>query len=907
MSTVQAPIVVNNNLPLDSATVNSSSLQFAVNQTIATKDFTNVAINPISPANGNITFNNFTGSISYNPYPYSVKSSSTVSAVDVSNACGNKINLLGYTQLDFDVAGTLTTLQETSDYTLAKNNVVNANNPTLLSVINSTPNISEFESVQVGDYIYYVGGVTNIQITNSGTSASPDYNTIVKTYSDACYYSYINDNGVMSELISTSALPVALSRGFLTAVGSTLFYMGGQTEDGTVVDTIYSATINTDGSLSAWATSSVTLPIAGSYVTGITINNIIYILNLYPGAKSSTSAALTQMDYYYTTLDSSGALNAWTDGGDSLFGAGFYYGGQVVVLGTTIYVFGGMDYDGGYHADVYSIAITQTNTLSAAVNTNNPLPALIFDFTVLNINSNLYIIGAYQQNSIGGYTIGTQNVTLNPAQYSSPIIYTAPTASDTIGPWSILPIVPPISTCRGGAYYTNNKIYMLGGVNIVQNQNPNVASNNTGFIFNFVNDILAADILLGEVQNFEYPLSLDAGYAQYQTLQVGNRLYAIGGYNNGIASTNIYYSIIKDNDELGQWQLSSQVLPAGIWGFSLVQIQNYVYIIGGFNGTGPVDTVYAATINSDNSLTPFILYGNLLEPLTNATTYVGNNTIYLIAGLGTSQPSSNIYTAPINSTGSIGSWTASNNPLPLGLRNASSVVTPDNTLYVFGNSAVVPANNIAYSIPINADGSLGSVNATANALPATTSQYLTVNLINGVIYLIGNNNSTNTGFDIFTNTSTGGALGTWQTVSTDLPVGTISQSVFNVGNMLYVFGVTDNTKYYNLVYSFIMNFNYSYTINLSAPLTNVPTNVYLTQFVYGSGLLASGGYLQTLKVNTTVYNKGLYTYNYDTIYNTNNGDTVYFQFNNMNQGDLINAFRGNIIGVESVPESGTTT
>ena len=918
MSTVQQPIVAPTyNANIDPQTVSSNSLDFELNQSIAVKDFTNVAIVPLSPPAANITYTSFVSSISYAPYPYNVKSTSTTSLLSIDKNLGNKINLRGYNQIDLNVNSAIATLKASTDYTLEKN--ITSNGQTLIPTLSQLPSdLFEFEMVQNGSFVYLVGGYNGISVSTS-TSTTPS--VVTKTPNAVCYYSYINSNGIMGEFTATSALPVALARGYLTVVGSYLYYFGGENSSGDVVDTIYYAAINSDGSLGSWNTSAQTLPVAGSHVVGVTYNNTIYILNLYPGPKSTTSAPLTSIDYYSTTQSSTGDLNALADGGISLFGDGFYYGGETIVLGTTVYVLGGMDYNGGYHADIYSIAISQTQTLAAATNINNPLPAVLFDFNIVRINNpfiqyddRLYIFGAYQQNGLGGYTLplpfsdttGTPTATtLTPTEYSSPILYTARIASDTIGPWTISDVTVP-SYCRGGALLTNNKVYSFGGINITQNQNVSNTGNSTPYIYSALNTVYNAELLMNRLQPFNGPQTLNTGLAQYGMIQIGNLMYAIGGYNNNVGSTNIYHAEIQDDDTLGSWVLSSNPLPAAIWGFAMVQIQNTLYLIGGFDGTEPVNSIYSATINSNNTLTPFLLVGTIPVALSNPGVYVGNSTIYLIGGLGTSAITGNIYTAPIDSSGNIGSWVKSSNVLPLGMRNISTLVTPDNTLYVFGNTTTVPANNVAYAIPINSDGSLGSVNTTAQKLPATSSQYMTTNLINGTVYLVGNNNSDNSQFDIFTTTSTGGVLGTWTTLPTNLPLTTISQSVFNIGNMLYVMGVTDSNTYYPNIYSFIMDFDYSYSLKLNSALAAIPTNIYLTQFVYGSGILASGGYLQKLTVETQTFSAGIYTYNYNTLYNTNNGDTVYLQFNNMNKGDLINAFRGTIYGQEVIQESQAT-
>lgn len=124
---------------------------------------------------------------------------------------------------------------------------------------------------------------------------------------------------------------------------------------------------------------------------------------------------------------------------------------------------------------------------------------------------------------------------------------------------------------------------------------------------------------------------------------------------------------------------------------------------------------------------------------TNSLAPVGQRFIYVLGGqVGAtdSAGSNKVYEASVNSTtGVVGTWTQLTSTLPQALFGLAATVH-NGYLYVAGgvgsNGAPVSA---VYSAPINSDGTLGAWTTSTNALPAPTA-FGTMFVFGGVIYYI---------------------------------------------------------------------------------------------------------------------------------------------------------------------------
>jgi hypothetical protein len=124
---------------------------------------------------------------------------------------------------------------------------------------------------------------------------------------------------------------------------------------------------------------------------------------------------------------------------------------------------------------------------------------------------------------------------------------------------------------------------------------------------------------------------------------------------------------------------------------------------------------------------------------TNSLVPVGSRYIYVIGGQvnSTDQAGSNkVYIASVNSTsGAVGTWTTSTNNLPQALFGLTAAVH-NGYLYVAGgvgsNGAPVSA---VYSAPVNSDGTLGAWTTATNTLPSARA-FGTMFVFGGVMYYI---------------------------------------------------------------------------------------------------------------------------------------------------------------------------
>lgn len=115
-----------------------------------------------------------------------------------------------------------------------------------------------FSMIEQGNSIVILGGYSN------------------NTFLGTAYKATINPNGSLSSWQGVESLPGPVYRGSAIRVNNTLFSVGGN--NGTSpLDKIYYTTINTDGNLSPWQTSSNTLPQPVQGASLAYANNTLYL------------------------------------------------------------------------------------------------------------------------------------------------------------------------------------------------------------------------------------------------------------------------------------------------------------------------------------------------------------------------------------------------------------------------------------------------------------------------------------------------------------------------------------------------------------------------------------------------------------------------------------------------------
>jgi hypothetical protein len=176
------------------------------------------------------------------------------------------------------------------------------------------------------------------------------------------------------------------------------------------------------------------------------------------------------------------------------------------------------------------------------------------------------------------------------------------------------------------------------------------------------------------------------------------------------------------NPQLNPWQ-STTNLPANNDSFSSVVVNGYVYIFGGSTGK----TASYAKLNADGTIGTWQTANTM--PGTGANwpdteAVAANGYVYIMGGTDGTNTTNATYYAKVNNDGSLGAWQAGT-PLPTQLYRFGSVVHNGYVYAIGGKGGAATTGssttqNKTYYAKLNADGSLGNWNTSAQLLNGGT-------------------------------------------------------------------------------------------------------------------------------------------------------------------------------------------
>lgn len=232
-------------------------------------------------------------------------------------------------------------------------------------------------------------------------------------------------------------------------------------------------------------------------------------------------------------------------------------------------------------------------------------------------------------------------------------------------------------------------------------------------------------------------------------------------------------------------------LVAGRDSHSTAKLGHFLYVLGGTNGSGSLNSVEQARLNADGSLGPFTTISGLslvTARQAHTTTAIGKY-LYVVGGLGTNNPLSSIERATIAPDGSLGQFEIITEvPLTTARYGHASVVI-GNHLYVFGGRNAGFLNGVERAV-INRDGSLGPF-ATVPQVSLATARYGHIAVVAGnYLYIIGGARSNGVLQDVERATISGdGSLSTFASISgASLIIARSRHTAQVIGSYLYVFG-----------------------------------------------------------------------------------------------------------------------
>jgi N-acetylneuraminic acid mutarotase len=163
-----------------------------------------------------------------------------------------------------------------------------------------------------------------------------------------------------------------------------------------------------------------------------------------------------------------------------------------------------------------------------------------------------------------------------------------------------------------------------------------------------------------------------------------------GGFNGTANVSTVYTNTLAQDGTLGTtWTASANPLPATLAHFGMVEANaqnslvpansHFIYVIGGQANSsdtpGGTNAVYMTSVDQTTGTvgTWKTLTTTLPDSLVGPAVTIYNGYIYVAGGLSPQQtPVTDVFSAPINSDGTLGSWTKSTNALPLAISFATA-------------------------------------------------------------------------------------------------------------------------------------------------------------------------------------------------------------------------------------------
>ncbi len=301
---------------------------------------------------------------------------------------------------------------------------------------------------------------------------------------------------------------------------------------------------------------------------------------------------------------------------------------------------------------------------------------------------------------------------------------------------------------------------------------------------------------------------------------------------------------------VAEWASTSN-MPQNLKRHQMVTWRDYVYCVGGYNGSNPVNTVYRAT-QQTNGISGWSGLNAMPLALKDLAVVATQTSLIVMGGVNNEGASDKIYYAPFNNDGSIGAWTESEVTLPQPMYGMRAIQALGN-IYLIGGTTVngeeeTLVKNV-YLLKVDAHGEVTSI-TTTTSLPEVRGGHA-VAFYDSKIYVTGGYDASQTAKSTVYSAAVNlnGTLGSWST-RTALPKALYDHTAVVSNGELVVMGGSDGSIASNAVYHTPLD-----ATNLEWTLSDVFLTERLSQavsFAFGNKIFFCGGEAISGVVNSNV-------------------------------------------------------
>ena len=507
------------------------------------------------------------------------------------------------------------------------------------------------------------------------------------------------------------------------------------------VDTIYTATLADDGSLGAW-TLTGNLPVNIAWSATVLVRNRVYVIG---GINSATAGFPSYPGYhvYSAPVNADGTLGTWRAEA-SLPGERYQH--RAVVIKNYIYVLGGQAVS-GYRYTIYRTRIGEDGTLGAWQAYERAMPAGVSITAVAVVKNRLFTLGAMGHESTNGR-----------------IFYSEIDANGSLGPWTQNGISFAVPHVPSDIVVTNNSIYAFGAWSGSYSAVQHATITADGFFW-----------------NFSSKGNMPVGMASASVAVTRGKVHLIAPNVMSTAPNTPTYAIAMTG---GKNDYSQYYNTVGA-------VQGAVEIPG--NGQ-PWQQQHEINPTQSSVLGVWTTSGNIPEKRHHHRVFVTKNRVYMYGGhtapddSSPSAPAMTGYTAPINSNGTLGTWTVA--PAMTGQRTGHEFVTIGNYVYAIGGAAIDTGYATVIRASIGEDGVIGPW--TDQGQTPFTFQYGNVVVTLTRVYLICAEQTA------YADRLADGRLSDWHVVDLNHPV-ISDRALIHTGDKVHLVGGNDGFAYSDTV------------------------------------------------------------------------------------------------------------
>jgi hypothetical protein len=276
---------------------------------------------------------------------------------------------------------------------------------------------------------------------------------------------------------------------------------------------------------------------------------------------------------------------------------------------------------------------------------------------------------------------------------------------------------------------------------------------------------------------------------------IGNYVYVLGGFHKGERLSSVERASINADGTIGTFETvtdASLVTPREFHTSAVVG--NYLFVLGGDDGTSPIETIERAPINADSSLGSFatISTTSLLIPRNLATVTLVGTSFCAIGGEDTSKAIvKSVEQATVSNDGSMGTFATVSGVALETARYLHTTTIADNYVYIVGGN---DGTNILASVErasINADGSIGAfATSTGGGLVKARMSHSSL-VVDDQLYIFGGVNGPAADLNDVEHATinTDGSLGAFETVSgLAFVTPRVGTAMTVIKNYVYAFG-----------------------------------------------------------------------------------------------------------------------